>query len=838
MNLFAVNVITGKRKHMTTKFDYDLSNIAEIVRGELKANKNQIIRHLHVDSRTAFISGDALFFAIRGERHDGHRFIPSLAEKGYRNFVISENYLPEKMPECNFILVKDTLQALQLLARHKRDRLKGKVIGITGSNGKTIVKEWLFQLLQSHKKTERSPKSYNSQVGVPLSLWSIDEDADFALIEAGISHPGEMIIQQQMIRPDIGIITNIREAHQENFKSYEHKAREKLMLFKNCDIIVHGIDQEPINRMIKEAPYMKDKLHFTWSFRDHSADLKILSVKKENNNTRISALYGYRKIQWTIPFTDYGSVENSVICFSCILQLGFLPATMAERMRNLTPIEMRLEQKTGINGCTLINDSYNSDLVSLSIAIDYLNQQQNPVKTIVLSDILQSGKEEKELYMEVAILLNKKNIDRLIGIGPSISKNKQLFNEGSVFYDSTDDFLKGNNYNSFYNEAILIKGSRPFHFEKITAFLEEKVHQTVLEINMNSLVHNLNDYRSKLNPGVKIMVMVKALAYGSGSSEIARLLQYHKVNYLAVAYADEGYELRKAGIEIPIMVMNPEVSTFRGLTEHNLEPEIYSFNILKRFAGYLEQSGIKNYPVHIKIDTGMKRLGFNIADIELLTKELHLASCIKIKTVFSHLAAADEPEHDEFTYQQVSRFKEAAEIIQKSIDYPIDRHILNSAGIERFPDAQFEMVRLGIGLYGVSVKNKKNLKNISTLKSIVSQIREVHKGESVGYSRNGILKNNGKIAIIPIGYADGLKRNLGNNVGKIYINGKFAPIVGNICMDMCMIDISGIDAKEGDEVIIFGDKLPVSKIAEWAGTIPYEILTSVSSRVKRIYTQE
>jgi Alr-MurF fusion protein len=826
--------------------NYSVANVNEIINGTLSGNNdgNIVIKDLLIDSRKIITAESSLFFAIKGERNDGHIFIPDLYEKGVRSFVVSE--LPTDLTRYKhaaFLKVKNTLFALQLLCAYHRDRFDIPVIGITGSNGKTIVKEWLFQLLREDKNVVRSPKSFNSQVGVPLSVWQINEEHELAIFEAGISKRGEMGLLQQIIQPTIGLITNIGQAHDENFENQKQKITEKLKLFDHADHLIYCKDYLMIHEEITNTNHFPDLEVFTWS-RKSRADLLVGRITKSTSDTEIQAVYKNHFINIHIPFTDEASIENAIHCWAMMLHLGYENELIAARMKLLSPVAMRLELKEGINNCSIINDSYNSDLGSLSIALDFLNQQkQHPKRTLILSDILQSGKNEESLYKEVAELIHKKGITRLIGIGEAITRQAHLFNTDKIFYNSTADFLQNYNNVFFRDETILLKGARAFGFEAISKVIQQKAHETVLEINLNAIVHNLNYYRSKIKADTKVMAMVKAFSYGSGSFEIANILQFHRVDYLAVAYADEGIELRKAGITVPIMVMNPEEQSYDSMIQYNLEPEIYSFRVLNLFEETLKRSERnlnKQIPIHIKLDTGMHRLGFEPEDVNELIVRIKNNKQLSIKSVFSHLVATDEAEHDSFTWQQIKKFTEMSDQIQSHIDQPFLRHILNSAGITRFPDAQFDMVRLGIGLYGIGVTpaEQNQLQNVSTLKTSISQIKHIPANETIGYSRKGVTKRDTLIATVPIGYADGLSRKLSNGRGKMIVKGKPAPIIGNVCMDMCMIDITDIHANENDEVIVFGEAYPIAEVAKDVGTIPYEVLTNVSRRVKRVYYQE
>jgi len=826
---------------------YLLSEIAQIIGGKLIKNGNSnnvTIRFLSFDSRNILSGKETLFFALRSERNNGHKYINDCYSKEVRSFVVEklpDNY--EKYLESSFVLVNSSLDALQRLAAFHRKRFSYPVTGITGSNGKTIVKEWLAELLSPEKNIVRSPRSYNSQLGNPLSVWLMDNRFDLALFEAGISKPGEMEKLEDILQPEYGLITHIGTAHLENFSSPEQLVREKLKLFINSKLIVYCCDFDLLQNEIRKTDFVKNPKFFCWSEKTKDADLFVSSVEKDNYFTKIQAVYRSEKVNLTIPFTDEAHIENAIHCWTFMLAIGYVPGKFEERFLKLTPIAMRLELKKGINGCTIINDSYNSDTASLVNALDFLQQQSGNGKyksTLIISDILQSGEAPKILYSEIADFIHLRKIDRLICIGPEISRFMKLFRiPDKRSFPSFEEFMVHFNENDFNHEIILLKGARQFRFDRISALLQEKAHQTVMEINLDAMIHNFNFYRQRISPKTKMVAMVKAFSYGTGSVEVARILQYHGVDYLAVAIADEGIELRNNGIETPILVMNPEEHSFDAMIENNLEPNIYRFSLLEKFDEALKRNAVNNFPVHIKLDTGMKRLGFdNEEELLKVIEYIRSQNRIFIRSVFSHLAVSDDPSNDEFTKEQFERFERFSKLISDSFDYKILRHILNSSGIERFPEKEFDMVRLGIGLYGISPFLQNKLKNVATLKTTISQIRNVKPGETIGYGRRGIASDPMKIAVLPIGYADGFNRHLGNGIGKVVINGSKAPVIGSICMDMCMVDITGIKAKEGDKAIIFGEELPVTELAEWLKTIPYEILTSVGQRVKRIYFKE
>lgn len=819
---------------------YTLGEIAEITQGKLNGQADEVIKEVLTDSRLQPATTSCLFIALKGSNHDGHSFISEMIHKGIRNFLVQS--IPTDaigFTGHSFIIVPDTLKALHQLAAHYRQQFRGNVTGITGSNGKTIIKEWLHHLFSLKYNTVSSPRSYNSQVGVPLSVLMAEPDADVYLFEAGISFPGEMKRLEKIIRPRTGIITNIGEAHQENFSDVRQKVQEKLELFQHADRLFYCADQKVVRQAVDELfPGEKTK-KICWSTSLKSSQLQVKTIRRVDRRTHIAGIWQNHTVRISIPYIDQAFIENALHCWLVMLESGYEPEGLQELFQALPPVAMRMEVKKAIRHCTLINDSYSSDLVSLNIALDFLRRQdQHPAKTVILSDILQSGRTEGELYRRIASLLKSKNVTRLIGIGEVISRNRDVFSLPASFYPSTDAFLQSAERMSFSDEAILLKGARIFNFERIAALLEETRHITRLEINLNALIHNFNYFKSLVPPETKLMVMVKALSYGSGMHEIAQLMQYHKADYLAVAFIDEGVALRQAGITIPIMVMSPEEQGFRSMVQHKLEPEIYSWPFLRKIIGWMQVEGLSHYPVHIKIDTGMHRLGFAPEDANELASFLSQQNTIRVVSVFSHLAGSEDPGLDEFTRWQINTFKLAAENLQSKLPYPVMRHILNSSGIERFPDACFEMVRLGIGLYGISAVHPEKLQQISMFKSVVSQIRNIRAGETVGYNRRGKVECDSTIAVIPVGYADGLDRRLGNGTGQFWINGYFVPVIGNICMDMCMIDVTGIPTAEGDEVILFGGPVPVTTMAKKINTIPYEILTGISSRVKRVYYYE
>jgi alanine racemase len=872
---------------------YNIVKIATLIGARRYGTTDANIGWLLTDSRSLCFPEQTLFFALRTKRNDGHKYIEDLYRRGVRNFVVES--LPTApsqggrdwttaYPEANFLKVPSPLAALQRLAERHRDEFNIPIIGVTGSNGKTWVKEWLYQILSgvncsvlsdatqlstlnTKQSITRSPRSYNSQIGVPLSVWLLNENTRIGIFEAGISQPGEMLSLRDIIQPTIGVFTSLGMAHQENFRSLDEKCMEKLQLFHDAEVIVYPSDDDTVSRCVRRSQYQGERIG--WSRYSEKAPM---FVKTEGR--RVS--YKYKEVEgsYEIPFIDEASIENSITCATVALYLGLTPEQIAQRMARLEPIAMRLEVKEGQRGLTLINDSYNNDVNSLDIALDFMSRREQPTangqkpkvrKTLILSDIYQSGELPAELYGEVAELMQKHGIDRFIGIGPEISSQASVLTshrlpssprgavqrtEGweltSHFFDDVDQFLQSSLLRSLHDEMVLLKGARAFGFERITEQLEQKVHETILEVDLNAVVNNLNHFRSLMKPETKMVCMIKADAYGAGAIEVAKTLQEHRVDYLAVATADEGAELRRAGITQNIMVMNPEMSSFKTLFDYDLEPEVYSFRLMDALIRAARAQGITGWPVHIKLDTGMHRLGFNTIEISELIARLKAQQAIIPRSVFSHFVGSDSDDFDKFSALQFERFDKASLQLQAAFSHKILRHIDNSAGIEHFPERQLDMCRLGIGLYGVEPYAAANaspftlhssLQPVSTLKTTILQIRNVQKDETVGYSRKGVLTRDSRIAAIPIGYADGLDRHLGNRHGYCIVNGQKAEYVGNICMDVALIDVTDIPCEEGDQVEIFGRQLPVSVLSDILGTIPYEVLTSVSNRVKRVYFQ-
>ena len=802
------------------------------------------ILHLLTDSRTLSAAAGTPFFATPTKRNSGCRYIDGLYQRGVRNFIVPADYAADYR-DANLWRVNDVLLALQRIAASHRSQFSIPVVGVTGSNGKTIVKDWLVQLLSTEHRIVSSPKSYNSQIGVPLSVWQMSHEFDMAIFEAGISEAGEMARLQHIIEPSIGIFTNVGQAHDENFLTRKQKVAEKLQLFTHCDVLIYSLDHKEIHSVLSEIESFHSLNRFTWGTSADS-DVHLLSTDIADHFSTLNISYKESTFAVTIPFVDRASQENVMHCVTLMLYLGYAPEVIAARCASLTSVEMRLEMNEAVNNCLLINDSYSLDINSLSIALDYLQyEQQHFRKTLIISDFMQTGIPDNELYSQVAQLVAQRGISRLIAIGPALCHNRNCFSDiETLFFDSTDNFLQDYDFNTFQNETILLKGARIFGFEKIAKLLQRKSHETIMEVNLGAMIHNLNFYRSRIRPETKLMAMVKAASYGAGKVEVANTLQFNHVDYFTVAYTDEGVDLRRNGIHVPIMVMNPEEASFDDIIKYRLEPDIYSFRILDLFATRVRLFGGR-MAIHVEFDTGMHRLGFSEADIPLLAERLNqCADCLEVKSIFSHLACADDPLMDDFTHGQINRFRSWSDRLDSLIERPagvkILHHILNSSGIARFPEAQMDMVRLGIGLYGVAPEPdvQAQLQQVSRLVTRISQLKDIAEGESVGYNRRWIASRPSRIAIIPIGYADGFNRHLGYEQGHVIISGHEVPIIGSICMDMCFVDVTGVECHEGDPVILFGQGDLLQRNAAAAGTIPYEMLTSVSPRVKRVYFQE
>ena len=822
--------------------NYNLQDITKIINAEYIGNENLFFNKVIIDSRNIINSKNVLFVAIIGKNNNGHKYIKDVYNQGVRAFVVSENIKLEQYPEAAFIKVENTLTALQQIMTYKRSLFDIPIIAITGSNGKTIVKEWLSYLLEHEFRITKNPKSYNSQVGVPLAISNLDENTEIGIFEAGISQPEEMENLEKIIQPTIGVLTNIGDAHQANFFNIEEKIKEKIKLFKNCKIIIYCSDNKLVDKIIKES--YPDKKLISWSENNNATINKTsLSI---TDNSHYSTINFNNKIfdsySLDTNFSDTSSIYNILTCYTTIYAIDKyikkLDFSFLTKFKTLPQIEMRLETLDGIQNSLLINDSYNSDINSIEIAFDYLNWQNSGERKtmVILSDIQQYSKQNINAIIKE--LIENKRINYFIGIGNLLFNDKNIFPNNSKFYLSTDDFLKNINKINFSNKTILIKGARNFQFEKIVKKLQGQNHETILEINLTQIKQNFDFFKSYLKPNTKIIGMVKAFAYGNGFYEISKLLQYNRIDYLAVAIIDEGEQLRKRGIIAPIIIMNPAIHYLKIMINNKLEPVIYSINLLKELIQELEFTAITKFPIHVKIDTGMHRLGFSENEIEEFCEIVNSSDKIEIVSVFSHLVATDNPDLDYFTYEQISRFEKNYTLICKKTKFKPARHILNSAGIIRFPEYQFEMVRIGIGLYGFMPEITNDIFPVATLKSIISQIHEVEASETISYNRSGKINKKTLIATIPIGYADGFNRKLGNGNWNFIVNGKKCPTIGNICMDMCMIDVSNISANEGDEVIIFGQENSVCKMAKILETIPYEIITSISYRIKRIYLEE
>ena len=821
---------------------YSIEKVTTLIGARRYGNSEGQIRWLLTDSRSLCFPEETLFFALKTQRNDGHRYIDDLYRRGVRMFVVEQ--VPEhqdiRYPDANFLRVPSPLAALQRLAERHRDEFDIPIIGITGSNGKTMVKEWLYQLLLPSQKIVRSPRSYNSQIGVPLSVWLLNEQTEVGIFEAGISQPGEMYALRDIIQPTIGVLTSLGTAHQENFRSMEEKCMEKLELMHDTEAMVYCSDNDTVSRCIRRLQYKGEKI--AWSQCDENVSFFVKKVEREKREegSRITYICQGEENCYTIPFIDEASIENSITCAAVALHLGLTPAQLAERMPRLEPVAMRLEVKQGQRGCILINDSYNSDINSLDIALDFMQRRQATKKTLILSDMFQTGTSPEVLYAQVSDLCVKRGIDKFVGIGPElIAQADRIRIADRQFFTDVNHFLGSKTFNDLHNELILLKGARSFGFDKITEQLEQKVHETILEVNLNAVVENLNYYRSFLKPETKMVCMIKADAYGAGAVEIAKTLQDHRVDYLAVAVADEGVTLRKAGITANIMIMNPEMTAFKTMFDYDLEPEVYSFRLMDALIKAARKEGITGWPVHIKLDTGMHRLGFDpVHDIDEVIDRLKHQNAIIPRSVFSHFVGSDSDDFDAFSAQQFELFDQGSRKLQSAFTHKILRHMDNSAGIEHFPERQMDMCRLGLGLYGVDPRDNRMLHTVSTLKTTILQLRHVPAGETVGYSRKGKIERDSVIAAIPIGYADGLNRHLGNRHGYCLVDGQKAEYVGNICMDVAMIDVTDIPCQEGDQVEIFGEHLPVTILSDEIDTIPYEVLTAVSNRVKRVYFQD
>ncbi len=823
----------------------EIENVLEVTGGRI-IDEDAIVSQLLTDSRSLTAPQETVFFALRTPNDDGHNYIPDLYDKGVRNFVVASDYFAP--PECkaaNYIAVESPLDALQSLAMFHRRRFRElPVIGITGSRGKTTVKEWLYQLLKDDYRIVRSPRSYNSQIGVPLSLWEIDNNTDLAIIEAGISTTGEMDNLQAMIRPTIGIITNLGSEHNDGFASMQQKAQEKAKILFNCDCIVYCADDPLVTHTIAPLVESDVALVTSWSRNHSEAPLQVDSTDRSERETTLHYTYNDEPGQVTIPFTADRDLDNAITCLAVLLHLDIDRDTIASRMAALTPVGTRLNVIEGVNNCTVIVDSYTSDYYSLTPALNFMTRRAgNRPCTVILSDLATESYSGDELYIRVSELLKTKRVNRLIGIGKDMCCYNQYFNDlpHARFFNDTQEFISDVARGDFEDETILIKGDPSFGFSQIIDLLEAKQHLTVMEVDLNALSHNFKFFKSLIKPSTKTIGMVKASGYGAGSYEIAKTLQDCGCDYLAVAVHDEGVDLRKASITMPIIVLNPNGVNYKAMFQYRLEPELYSLEMAHDLIKEGRKYGVQHFPVHIKIDSGMHRLGFTQEQLPELIDLLKEQEVITPASVFTHLSVADEPAQDEYTLMQFDYFDTCSEMLQQAFGHQLMRHMLNSSGTVRFPERQYEMVRIGIGLYGIRTLfdgSEDALMPVSALRSVIISIKEWPAGTTIGYGRHGVLERDSRIATVNIGYADGFDRHFGNGRVSMWVGGKLCPTVGNVCMDAVMIDVTGAPCKVGDTVEIFGEHVPIEQLSEARGTIPYEILTSVSPRVKRVYYRE
>jgi Alr-MurF fusion protein len=815
--------------------EYTLEEIARFCGGKLIAKNQNKVSALCTDSRKVQVAATSLFIALRGQQRDGHKYIRQAYDKGLRTFLVQKESSVDTLEDCSYILVPDTTKALQQIVAQHRSHFDYPVVAITGSNGKTIVKEWLNQLLASEIRIVRSPKSYNSQIGVPLSVWTMGDEHKLGLFEAGISQVGEMEKLEKIIQPTIGILTNVRQAHRENFSSQLELAQEKVKLFGHSEkVICSAHYPEAIQEIRKISPQTDVVIWGDTEDAKYTVDIPNSAEK----GTVLKLNWKDNQSEFFVPFSDKASIENALHCIVCLLEMGYDAEWIASRTSKLLPIEMRLEILRGKRGNALISDVYSADPESLIIALDHLaNRMGHEDKVLIISQMHQSAISLEEQAEQLYAIKKQYGLKKILVVGAEISQH--LDDSNILTFHSTEELLASDELNDIKSSSVLVKGARVYAFERVINALQEKTHDTIMEIDLDAMAHNLNTYRQILKPNVQLMVMVKAQGYGTGSDEVAQFLEFNQVDYLGVAYTDEGIALRNQGIGLPIMVMNPERGSLEALIEAHLEPEIYSFETLERFALALKTKQVDHaYPIHLKIDTGMHRLGFRSNEMDELAKRIKAMPQVEVISAFTHLAASDEDLRDDFTRQQLDLFQELSDSLKDNLGQDFLCHALNTAGISRFPEYQMDLVRLGIGLYGVSADTRLSLRNVGTLKTIISQIKEIAPGESVGYSQAFVADKPIKIATIPVGYADGLFRSLGNGKASVEVFGKMAPIVGNICMDMCMIDVTEIPCVAGDEVIVFGKNPSIQRLAQMANTIPYEILSSVSERVKRIYLKE
>lgn len=810
--------------------NYTAQQIAEITHSQLIGDGTQLVKNIAFDSRTIYSTKNTAFIAIRTYQNNGEKYIASAVEKGI-SIIIAEKQLFES-ETIVWLITDNTIDFLQKLARHHLQQFCLQTIGIAGSNGKTIVKEWLYQSLCNDFSVVKSPKSFNSQIGLPLSLLQINAEHQIGIFEAGISQPNEMHRLENIFSPKIGILTHIGSAHIANFESEEQLINEKLQLFSKSEMLLFNGDNQLFFSKIKQI--YSTKTLISYGFELHN-DIKIISDWNDRQKD-ISVQYFDEVITFPAQQRDAATLSNALAVIAVLKYFGFENEIIIEKLNQLKSVEMRLESAIGVRNNLIINDSFNLDLDSLKIAFQFIKEYNKPEKVLVLTDFVE-GKDLDSLYNTVAQLTNEQNFDKVFLVGQEISKRKNSFNSETFTFSNTNELIKNLNLNKIENSLILLKGARKFEIEKLKSLLELQKHDTVLEVNLNAVLHNINVHKSFLKPSTKMMAMVKAYSYGLGGYEIAEFLQHHHIDYLGVAVADEGADLRKNGITTPIIVMNPEQHSYNAVIEYNLEPNVYSFRVLDLFYEQLKQANfVGDFPIHIKIETGMHRLGFKEFEIDELLRKLKMMN-VRVASIFSHLSSADVPEERDYTLNQIAHFQKVSDRLISGLGYAPIRHILNSSGILNYPEFQFDMVRIGIGMVGISYneKIKPLLQSAVTFKSVISQISDIQKGESIGYSRKYIAEENTRVATIPVGYADGVPRLLSNKNGFVGIKGKKMPIVGNVCMDMMMVELKDLNAKEGDEVVIFNGEPSLEEFAAYCKTIPYEVLTSISRRVKRVY---
>jgi len=814
--------------------NYTVQQIAEITNSQIIGDENLIVKTIAFDSRIIYSTKNAAFIAINTQKNSGEKFIEAAIDRGI-TIIISEHQFPQ-FENVTWIIVDNSVDFLQKLAKYHFENSNLQSIGITGSNGKTILKEWLYQCLWNEFPTVKSPKSFNSQIGLPLSLLQINESHKLGIFEVGISKPNEMQKLENIFHPQIGLLTHIGTAHAANFESEEELIDEKIKLFKDSETIIYNGDNDLVDKKIKEL-YSSKKL-ISYGFKDHNKVFIKNNISKDEN---IVVEYFGEEISFPANQRDEATLTNALALITVLKELGIENQKIVEKINALKAVEMRLEAIEGIKNNIVINDSFNLDLDSLKTALQFLNEYNKAKKSLVLTDIVGVNSNSQELYEEVSELVNEQKFDSVFLIGDEISKFSDLFKSKTSTFINTQELIDSKHLTELENQIVLLKGARKFEIEKLKDLLELKKHDTVLEVNLNAILHNINYHKSLLKPETKMMAMVKANSYGLGSYEISEFLQHHHIDYLGVAYADEGVELRKKGITTPIVVMNPEQHSYDAIIEYNLEPEIYSFRVLDLFYEAVQKSGYdKKFPIHIKLETGMHRLGFKDFELDQLSETLNERN-LKVQSIFSHLSSSDVPEEKEFTLKQLEVFEKNSSYFIEKLGYSPLRHILNSSGITSYTNHQYNMVRIGIGMLGESPNSEiqKQLQSVVSFKTVISQISLVENGESVGYSRRYKTDHLTKIATIPVGYADGIPRLIGNQIGKVGINKTLAPIVGSICMDMMMLNVDNIpNVKEGDTVTVFNAKPSLKEFAAYCKTITYEVLTSISPRVKRIYIKD